>query len=93
MLIVGGRNSSNTNKLYTIAKSILTDTLFIESAADIPAVLPIIKPTKVGIAAGASTPGNIIEEVKTIMSDKLNKTNEVEDFEQLLESSFKTLNT
>lgn len=96
MLVIGGRNSSNTNKLFTVAKAILPATLFIESADEIPDVLPVKNPTKVGIAAGASTPGDIIEEVKTIMSEKLaaqGANAETESFEQLLESTFKTLNT
>ena len=40
----------------------------------------------IGIAAGASTPGYIIEEVQTTMSEQ-------ENFAQLLDESFKTLNT
>ncbi len=85
MLVIGGRESSNTKKLYDISKENCKETYFIETARDIP--LHIKKMTgKVGIAAGASTPGNIIEEVQNTMSEQ-------ENFAQLLEESFKTLNT
>ncbi len=60
MLIVGGKNSSNTTKLYTIAKKIQPKTYHIETDND-------VKPEwftgarKVGIAGGASTPDFIID--------------------------------
>ena len=85
MLVIGGRESSNTKKLYDISRANCPETHFIETARDIP--FHIKKMTgKVGIAAGASTPGYIIEEVKNTMSEQ-------ENFAQLLEESFKTLNT
>ena len=85
MLVVGGLESSNTHKLYELAKKNCPETYLIESAVDIPK--HIKKMTgKLGIAAGASTPGYIIEEVQNTMSEQ-------ENFAQLLEESFKTLNT
>ena len=85
MLVIGGRESSNTRKLYDISRENCGETYFIETARDIPT--HIKKMTgKVGIAAGASTPGYIIEEVQNTMSEQ-------ENFAQLLEESFKTLNT
>ncbi|MBQ3490305.1 MAG: bifunctional 4-hydroxy-3-methylbut-2-enyl diphosphate reductase/30S ribosomal protein S1 [Clostridia bacterium] len=85
MLIIGGRESSNTKKLYDISRANCPETHFIETARDIP--FHITQMTgKVGIAAGASTPGYIIEEVQNTMSEQ-------ENFAQLLEESFKTLNT
>ncbi len=85
MLIIGGRESSNTKKLYDISRANCPQSHFIETARDIP--LHIKKMTgKVGIAAGASTPGYIIEEVQITMSEQ-------ENFAQLLNESFKTLNT
>ena len=85
MLVIGGRESSNTKKLYDISKALCPETHFIETMHDIP--FHIKKMTgKVGITAGASTPGYIIEEVQNTMSEH-------ENFAQLLEESFKTLNT
>jgi 4-hydroxy-3-methylbut-2-enyl diphosphate reductase len=62
LFIVGGKNSSNTNKLYHISKSILAKTHFVESAMEIkPEMLKRAK--KIGISGGASTPPEAIEEV------------------------------
>jgi 4-hydroxy-3-methylbut-2-enyl diphosphate reductase len=61
LFIVGGRNSSNTARLYQISKKILPNTHFIESAAQItPRLLRGAK--KIGITGGASTPPEAIAE-------------------------------
>ena len=61
LFIVGGKNSSNTNKLYQISKRILPNTHFIESAAQIkPEMLKGAE--KIGISGGASTPPRAIQE-------------------------------
>ena len=84
ILVIGGRNSSNTKKLFEISRRNNENTFFVEHFTDIPK--NITQMPHVGIAAGASTPGYMIEEVKNIMSEQ-------ENFAQLLEESFKTLNT
>ncbi len=61
LFIVGGKNSSNTNKLYQISKRILPNTFFIESAEQIiPEMLEGAK--KIGLSGGASTPPEAIQE-------------------------------
>jgi 4-hydroxy-3-methylbut-2-enyl diphosphate reductase len=61
LFIVGGRNSSNTRKLYEISKRILPKTYFIESASQItPRLLGQAK--VIGISGGASTPPEAIAE-------------------------------
>lgn len=91
MLVIGGRQSSNTKKLFDVSKRNLKATFLIEDACDItPQITSLAKTaSKIGITAGASTPSDIIQEVKTTMSEKLEK----ENFEELLEESLKTLNT
>ncbi len=91
MLVIGGRDSSNTNKLYEIARKNQPETYFVESIDDLPDV-QVTAHTKVGIAAGASTPGSIIKEVKKKMSANELATAK-ENFAELLDASFKTLNT
>lgn len=84
ILVIGGKNSSNTKKLFEISRRNNPNTFFVEHFSDIPK--NITQMSQVGIAAGASTPGYMIEEVKKIMSEQ-------ENFAQLLDESFKTLNT
>ena len=86
MIVIGSRSSSNSTKLYHISKSACPETFMVESAAQLSAYGPFTH-QRVGIAAGASTPRDIIEEVEKTMSEV------VENFEELLESSLKTLNT
>ena len=61
LFIVGGKNSSNTHKLYQISKRVQPNTHFIESAGQItPRLLREAK--RIGISGGASTPPEAIEE-------------------------------
>ena len=89
MIVIGGRESSNTAKLFAVCKENCPHTLRIERADEL-AVNNLIKTsahTRVGIAAGASTPSGVIQEVYNKMSE-MN-----ENFEAMLAESFKTLNT
>ena len=63
MIVIGGKHSSNTRKLYEICKEKCANTYFIQTLDDLHLEIP--KSVKlVGITAGASTPNNIIEEVQ-----------------------------
>ena len=63
MIIIGGKHSSNTRKLYEICNRECADTYFIQTLDDLHLELP--KSVRlVGITAGASTPNKIIEEVQ-----------------------------
>ncbi len=88
MFVIGGRKSSNTAKLFEIAKSNCSESYFIEMPSDIPDGV-INKNRKIGITAGASTPGRIIEEVLTTMDEKM--TNEESFAELFAQSESKTL--
>mgnify|MGYP001009143354 CR=1 FL=1 len=77
MLIVGGKNSSNTKKLYEMSKKVCANTFHIENYREIPYKY-IDKNTKVGVSAGASTPDWIIEEVIK-MSENLNEINDMNE--------------
>ncbi|MBN2809733.1 MAG: 4-hydroxy-3-methylbut-2-enyl diphosphate reductase [Deltaproteobacteria bacterium] len=62
MLIIGGRNSANTNRLHELCKEKQNASYHIETAADIQNRWFADKQT-VGISAGASTPKWLIDEV------------------------------
>lgn len=63
MLVIGGRNSSNTQKLFEICKYECNNTYYIQTVEDIDDTW-FAGCSVVGITAGASTPNNIIEEVQ-----------------------------
>ena len=63
MIVIGGKTSSNTQKLFEICKNECENTYYIQTINDLD--LERIKSVdNVGITAGASTPNNIIEEVQ-----------------------------
>ena len=88
MVVIGGRDSSNTSKLVQVCKNHCPDTFWIETIEDVLAeenkVLfdKIRHANYIGITAGASTPDSIIQEVKENM-ENLN-----ENFAQLLEEEY-----
>ncbi len=91
MIVIGGRESSNTNKLFEISKKIRPETFFVERINELP--LESIGPNdKLGITAGASTPDSLIEEAIKTMSEIIEKTSE--DFGTLFnESEMHTVRT
>ena len=64
MLVIGGRHSSNTQKLFEICKNECENTYYLQTLKDLNPDWVKDK-QRVGITAGASTPNNIIEEVQT----------------------------
>ncbi|MBO4284359.1 MAG: bifunctional 4-hydroxy-3-methylbut-2-enyl diphosphate reductase/30S ribosomal protein S1 [Clostridia bacterium] len=88
MIVIGSRESSNTRHLFDLCKTKCPETYLIESVDQLPDVAK--KPgSRTSITAGASTPGGIITEVYQTMEEKL----EIENFEEMLNDSLKTLHT
>jgi (E)-4-hydroxy-3-methyl-but-2-enyl pyrophosphate reductase len=68
MIIIGGRHSSNTAKLYEICKENCKNTIHVENSSEISN--EVIKNSKnIGVTAGASTPDWIIKEAILKMSE------------------------
>ena len=66
MIIVGGKNSSNTKKLYDISIKNCPNAICIETVKDID-IKEIKKFNKIGIMAGASTPNESVEEIVKVL--------------------------
>ena len=62
MIIVGGKNSSNTQKLFDIAINNCSDSICVETKDDIQNE-DLINVNKIGVMAGASTPKNVINSI------------------------------
>lgn len=86
MIVIGGRDSSNTAKLRDICAK-QCRTYLIEKASELPTFSAGLS---VGITAGASTPASIIKEVLVTMAE-VNSTEQ--NFEEMLEESLKSMNT
>ena len=63
MLVIGGRHSSNTQKLFEICRKECYNTYYIQTPVDLDSEM-FQRSSYVGITAGASTPKKIIEEVQ-----------------------------
>ncbi len=81
MIVIGGKESSNTAKLFDICRALCPETLRITESSQMSLVRTFsLTHRKVGIVAGASTPQEIIEEVYRTMT-------EAENFAKLLEET------
>ena len=89
-IVVGGKNSSNTKKLFDIASQ-FCEAYHIESVKELPYY---IKYKKIGLSSGASTPVRAVEEVIFNMISEIDNKDVIEqdvDFLEALEESLKTI--
>ncbi|NLB37494.1 MAG: bifunctional 4-hydroxy-3-methylbut-2-enyl diphosphate reductase/30S ribosomal protein S1, partial [Clostridiales bacterium] len=106
MIIIGGRQSSNTAKLYAVCNEI-SPTYLIEDPAELYDI-DFFGYNYIGVTAGASTPAGIIKEVLQTMSEILNEnvteeivkedatevqSNDEMDFFEALEESLKSMSS
>jgi len=94
-VVVGGKHSSNTKKLYDIAAPLSGHTFLVEEAGELPRDIMSLGDS-FGITAGASTPEHIIKEVLETMVEEKNTNiqgNGEPTFAEAFEQSLVTLNT
>lgn len=67
IIVIGGRNSANTKRLYETAMSICPDTVLIEDESEIPQ--KFLTMDSVALTAGASTPDSVIDKVELFLKN------------------------
>ncbi|WP_051259756.1 bifunctional 4-hydroxy-3-methylbut-2-enyl diphosphate reductase/30S ribosomal protein S1 [Peptoniphilus mikwangii] len=85
MIVLGGKNSSNTKKLADVAKLHCKNVYLLESIEDLE-YSKFKKFNKIGIAAGASTPDSVIKEAVSSMENFDNN-----EMMEAIENSFKKI--
>ncbi len=88
MVVIGGRHSSNTAKLFQVCASFCQNTHLIETASELVADW-FLNANNVGVVAGASTPAGIIKEVIKTMSEILQPVDE--QLEEVVQKSFEEM--
>ncbi|MBE6798503.1 MAG: bifunctional 4-hydroxy-3-methylbut-2-enyl diphosphate reductase/30S ribosomal protein S1 [Ruminococcaceae bacterium] len=91
MVVIGGRHSSNTRKLYEVCRKHCDRTVFIESSEELKKE-DIANASLIGVVAGASTPSGIIKEVINTMDEILTLNDEM-TFEEMLNATESASNT
>ncbi len=90
MIVVGGRHSSNTSKLFDVCKANCDKTYLIENASELKDIV-FNGCGRVGVVAGASTPAGIIKEVIKTMSENLQPVEEQTEVKESVQKSFEEM--
>ena len=90
MIVIGGRHSSNTEKLFGVCKSLCEKTYHIETASELKKDW-FSGAVSVGVVAGASTPAGIIKEVIKTMSEILQPVDEQMEGIETVQKSFEEM--
>lgn len=99
-IVVGGRNSSNTKKLFEIARSNCKNSFLIEETSELNNI-SLSKYSSMSLIAGASTPQELMEEVlskmfaeakdnsATVAVEEISKVNDANEFASAVEKMVK----
>lgn len=68
VVIAGGRDSANTQRLFAIAKGLGKEAWLVESAPELPE--EVFRLQSVGLSAGASTPDEVIKEIEAALGKR-----------------------
>ncbi len=90
MIVIGGRHSSNTSKLFDVCASLCEKTYLVETAEELnPKWFAGCE--NIGVVAGASTPAGIIKEVIRTMSENLQPVEEQVEVKEPVQKSFEEM--
>ena len=90
MVVVGGRHSSNTAKLFDVCSAFCENTLFAETANELD-FSRFANSRNIGVVAGASTPAGIIKEVILTMEEKIVPVDEQTEEKEVVRKSFEEM--
>ncbi len=90
VIVIGGKHSSNTSKLYDVCRKNCERTYLVETAAEL-SVGEFDGLGLVGVVAGASTPAGIIKEVIYTMSENLQPVEEQMEVKESVQKSFEEM--
>ncbi len=90
VIVVGGKHSSNTAKLFDVCRRNCERTYFVETAAELSEDM-YKGCSSVGVVAGASTPAGIIKEVIKTMSENLQPVEEQTEVKESVQKSFEEM--
>ncbi len=90
IIVIGGRHSSNTAKLFDVCKANCPRTYHVETAAELSEV-DLTGVGSVGVVAGASTPAGIIKEVIKTMLENLQPVEEQMEVKESVQKSFEEM--
>ncbi len=90
IIVIGGRHSSNTAKLFDVCLNNCSRTFLIETATELSQI-DLNGCVNVGVVAGASTPAGIIKEVIYTMSENLQSVEEQLEVEETVQKSFEEM--
>lgn len=90
IVVVGGRHSSNTAKLFDVCKANCSRTYYVEEASELSGI-DFGDAASVGVVAGASTPAGIIKEVIKTMSENLQPVEEQMEVKESVQKSFEEM--
>ncbi len=90
IIVIGGRHSSNTAKLFDVCSANCRKTFHIETATDLDDSM-FCDCSRVGVVAGASTPAGIIKEVIKTMSEILQPVDEQMEVKESVQKSFEEM--
>ena len=91
MVVIGGRHSSNTSKLFDVCRQNCERTCLIETAQELDMGY-FEGCSQIGVVAGASTPAGIIKEVIKTMSENLQPVDEqIMEEKETVQKSFEEM--
>ena len=90
VIVIGGRHSSNTAKLFSVCKANCDKTYLIETSKELPMEC-LVGCEEIGVVAGASTPAGIIKEAIKTMSENLQPVEEQVEVKEPVQKSFEEM--